>query len=127
MGLQKMVTERFTSEMNVKHSTRRYKLAAGANEDRDKFRLEWVEAREANAPTVIAETKNMVESSRLPHFYASSFTSTEPGTEAHSIVGSTPGGMGLEACRGLAQWFDPGSARINLNLMTQILNPNEAI
>lgn len=54
------------------------------------------------------------------HFDASLRMSTEAGTEAHSIVDSTLGDIGLEAWRGSVQRSDPVSAHANLNIMSKV-------
>lgn len=61
---------------------------------------------------------------KLPqHLYASLLTSTEAGTEAHSIIANTPTEIGLEVWRSLIHLFDPASAQADSNLMSMILKP----
>lgn len=101
-----------------KQWSRRYKLVAGAKDDRFKSLLEWAEMREPMAPSIVPDASGIHAPKLLgQHVYASLLMSTEAGTEVHSIVGWNV----LEACRRLVQRFDPASAQANLNLLSRIL------
>lgn len=54
-----VVPKRFTKKTSLKQWSRRYKLVAGAGDERFNIFLAWSEAREANSPTVAHEISNV--------------------------------------------------------------------
>lgn len=73
-------------------------------DERFKVFLEWVEAREANTPTMVPDASNMAGAAKLTQkLNASLRMRTEVWTEAYSIVDNTPGKKGPEAWRRLVQ------------------------
>lgn len=103
-----VVPEGLTNRSSFKQWSRRYKLVAGAKDERFKVLLEWAQARDPNEPAVDPAASNVANATRLSqHIYASLLMSTESGTEAHSIVDNTPAENGLEAWRRFVQKFDP--------------------
>lgn len=50
-----MWSRKDTNRTSFKEWSRRYKLVAGAKDEHFKAVLEWVEARETNAPTIAPE------------------------------------------------------------------------
>lgn len=90
----------------------------GAKDDQFKALLEWSRIMGADGTNHRSRDKRHSGAWRLgQHLYASLLMSTESGTEAHSIVDSTPGEHGLEVCRKLVQRFGPASAHATFNLM----------
>lgn len=66
------VAEGLTNKTDFKQWSRSFKLLAGLEDERPKVFLDRVEAREANAPTIVPETSNAVGAPRLAqHLYAS--------------------------------------------------------
>lgn len=67
-----MVPQWLTKRTGFKQWSRRYKLEAGAKDERLEVLLEWAEAREVNAPTIAPESSNVQGADRLAqHLYAS--------------------------------------------------------
>lgn len=92
-----MVPEGLTNKTSFKKWSRRYKLVAGATDERPEALVDWAEARDMSAPTIIQQ------STFETHVYARLLMNTGAGTEVHSIVHSTPSENGLEAWRRLVQ------------------------
>lgn len=96
-------------------------MPAEAEDERFETLPEFAEAWETNAPTIVPETRGVLDAQKqVLHVYASLLMSTETGTEAHPIVDSTPGESGLEAWRRCAQRFDPATAHTHLSIMSKM-------
>lgn len=105
------VPEGFPSKSSFKQWSPRYKLVAGARDERFNTLMEWVETRDLAAPTVDPATSNTPGVDRFgQHVFASLL---HPRQHAR--------GERLEAWRRLVQRFDSGSAHAHLNLMSRIL------
>lgn len=101
---------------SFKQWSRRHKFAAGAKDERFNFVLEWAEACESNAPTIIPDARNVNYVARLAQqLYASLLMHMEAETD------NSPPENGLGVCRRLVQRFGLASAHANLNLTSQTL------
>lgn len=110
-----------TSKSGFKSWSPLCKLVAGTEDERFTAFVEWVEARDTNAPTMVPETMGAVSVQRLAqHVRASQLISTETGSSLHRR--QQMGEHIVEAWMRLVQRFGPAPALTNLALMSNILN-----
>lgn len=89
-----MAPEGAANKRGLEQGSFRYRLVAGAKDERFKTFVERAGRRDVNK-----RKRSRLRST----FNASLFMSTETGTEAHCIFDNTPGESGLEAWRRFVQ------------------------
>lgn len=62
---KKIVPEGLADKTNFKQRSRRYRLVAGAKDEKFKVHLEWAEAHENRAPTVTPEASNVTQGAKF--------------------------------------------------------------